>query len=93
MFLGYGFGLPTTTVFFAIDPKHLFIASPPGLNWAATLGPSDVDMVNLMTIQYADREVYAHQESEELQKCVQESINRIVFGEHAYNAKRNLTAL
>jgi len=90
LFLGYGFGLPTTTVFFAIDTKHLFIATPPQVNWAAFLDPSDVNMINLMTIQYADREVYANEESEEIQRSVQENINQVVFGEHAYISKRDL---
>lgn len=90
LYLGYGFDLPSTTVFFAIDTKHLFIAAPPQSMWAAILNPLDVNLINLMTIQYADREVYANEESEDIQRSVQENINQVVFGEHAYIPKRDL---
>ena len=88
VFLGYGFEVPDVSVFLAIDPSHLFVASPPGSTWVATLGRADVDLVNLFTIQYGHREVYADRESTDLQKIVDENIDRKTCGKDVYVSAR-----
>jgi len=47
-------------------------------------------MINAITITFADREVYANEESEDIQRSVQENINQVVFGEHAYIPRQDL---
>jgi hypothetical protein len=84
LFLGFGFALPNTTIFCAMDPYHLFIAAPPKSNWPAVLVPADVDLMNLATIKYGQREVYADRESDDLRRVVSENIDQIAFGNGAY---------
>jgi uncharacterized protein DUF4238 len=84
LFLGHGFALPNATVFFAMNPQSLFVAAPTGSNWPAGLGSADVDLLNLATVRYAHREVYASRESIDIQRVVDANINQIEFGRDAY---------
>jgi len=61
----------------------LFVASGPQFNWKQVLSKSDVDMVNVVIIQFAHQNVYASAASEEMRLLVDRNINRIRFGDNA----------
>jgi hypothetical protein len=89
LYLGHGFGLPDTIVFFAVSPQHLFVAAPPVSKWTAVLSPADVSLLNTSAIRFADREVYAHEESADLQRALDEHLNQITYGKDAYIAAQD----
>ncbi len=91
LFLGYGLDIPRVSVFLAIDPNHLFVATPPGSTCSALLSGGDVDLINLATVKYAHREVYADRESKGLQEIVNQNLNQIEFGKDAYVPTRGVS--
>lgn len=78
---GSGLGKENVAVFLPLNPKKVFMAHQQG--WP-TQGTFDVELINVATIQFGHRNVYANYKSAELQKKVDTNLNNIVFGENAF---------
>jgi hypothetical protein len=81
---GAGFGKENTAVLVPITSGKLFVASPHDRNWRTVAEPRGVDMVNLQTVRFGHRNVYADANSPAIQSLVDTEINQIVFGQNAF---------
>lgn len=81
---GAGFGDERTIILLPVSPKHLFVASPRHGGWPTVFSASDMQYVNRMIVQFAHRNVYANAGSEEVQRLVDEEIDKVKFGENAF---------
>jgi hypothetical protein len=86
---GAGFGKEDTAVLVPITPQKLFVASPHNRNWRTVAEPRAVDMVNLLAIRFAHRNVYANVNSPDIQALVDVEIDQIVFGKNAFLPSSN----
>lgn len=83
-FPGTGFGNENTVALLPISPRQLWVACPKQMEWRSELTPDGVNSVNRLIVQFADRNVYANVESQEIQQLVDSEINTVVFGKNAY---------
>jgi polyhydroxyalkanoate synthesis regulator phasin len=81
---GVGFGHENTVAMLPISPKHLWVASPHHLKWRREATISGVNNINRLIVQFADRNVYANVQSNEIRTLVDKEINYLVFGENAF---------
>jgi len=79
---GVGFGKENAAVFLPLTPRHAFAASRVG--WGAVADPKFVESLNLLTVHFAHRNVYADTSSPALQAVVDAGINQLVFGQNAF---------
>lgn len=82
--LGAGFAKDNVIVFVPLTPVSLFIAASPSFGFKPMLPDVAADAFNLATVRFAHRNVYAHQNSNELRALVDLEINRIEFGKNAF---------
>jgi hypothetical protein len=82
--LGAGFAKDNVIVFLPLTEQRLFIAAPASFGFKSTVPDVAADAFNLATVRFAHRNVYAHQNSNELKKLVDLEINQIVFGKNAF---------
>jgi hypothetical protein len=88
LYEGFGWGLPNVHVALPLDPTKMFIASPTDLAWHPELDAQNTDLMNLLILKFADRHVYSHRESLELQTIFSDQGRALVFGENAFRAHR-----
>jgi Protein of unknown function (DUF4238) len=81
---GAGFGKANTAVLVPLTPRKLFVASPHDRSWRIVAEPRAVDMVNLLAVRFAHRNVYASLNSADIQALVDLEIDQIVFGQNAF---------
>lgn len=81
---GAGFGKANTAVLVPLTPQKLFVASPHDRSWRIVAEPRAVDMVNLLAVRFAHRNVYASLNSTDIQSLVDLEIDQIVFGQNAF---------
>ena len=81
---GAGFGKANTAVLLPLTPHKLFVASPHDRSWRIVAEPRAVDMVNLLAVRFAHRNVYASLNSVTIQSWVDLEIDQIVFGQNAF---------
>jgi Protein of unknown function (DUF4238) len=89
---GAGFGKPWTTVILPLTQDRLFVASSP-FPWISVDRPGSVDFINVLTVRFAYKNVYAHVNSPEIQSLVDSEINRVVFGRNAFVTRFKVMAL
>lgn len=83
--LGSGFRHQNTAVVFPLSPKALFFAGPNEIVWNSNvLSPEDTAKVNMATVQFAHRAVYALSGSVELQELVDRELNKYTFGKNCF---------
>ncbi len=81
---GAGFAKEGTAVLVPITPQKLFVASPHNRNWRIVAESRAVDMVNLLAVRFAQRNVYGNANSTDIQSLVDVEIDQIVFGQNAF---------
>jgi hypothetical protein len=81
---GAGFGKANTAVLVPLTPQKLFVASPHDRSWRIVAESRAVDMVNLLAVRFAHRNVYASSNSADIQALVDLEIDQIVFGQNAF---------
>jgi len=86
---GAGFGKEHTAIVLPVTPEYLFVAASPLIHWKSVGEPRLVDSVNLLTIGFAYKRVYAHMNSPQIKALVDGGINQIVFGRDAFLPSQN----
>jgi hypothetical protein len=81
---GAGFGKANTAVLVPMTPQKLFVASPHDRNWRVVAESRAVDMVNLLAVRFAHRNVYASLNSADIQSLMDLEIDQIVFVQNAF---------
>jgi uncharacterized protein DUF4238 len=81
---GAGFGKEDTVVLVPMTPQKLFVASPHNRSWRIVAEARAVDMVNLLAVRFAHRNVYASVNSVDIQSLVDMELDQIVFGQNAF---------
>ena len=81
---GPGFAKDTAAVILPITPQHIFVASSRAIQWKRVGTPTSVDSTNLLTIRFAYKRVYAHENSSEIKALVDGEINQISYGRDAF---------
>ena len=81
---GPGFAKENSAVVLPITPQTIFIASAAPVQWRRVGTATAVDSTNLLTVRFADKRVYAHIDSPEVQGLVDREMNLITFGKDAF---------
>jgi hypothetical protein len=81
---GSGFANENVLVLLPLTPEKVFFAAPTHFKVSGVVGPSFVDSINYVVVQFAHRNVYAHLTSDKLKTLVDLEINQIVFGQNAF---------
>ena len=81
---GAGFGKERAAMILPVSPQHLFVAASPLSQWDSAPEPRDVDSINLLTVRFAHKRVYAPANSTEIKSLVDTEINTILFGRNAF---------
>jgi hypothetical protein len=82
--LGAGFEKDNVMVFLPLTPERIFIAASSSFGFKATLPDAAADALNAASVRFAQRNVYADQDSPDLKTRVDLEINQIVFGKNAF---------
>lgn len=83
--LGSGFSHPSTAVVLPLSPSRLFLAGPNEMRWKSNvLDENDVLAFNAGAVRFADRAVYALDQSDEIRGLVDREINQVVYGRNAF---------
>jgi hypothetical protein len=80
---GVGFGNALAAIILPVTPQHAFVASAQE-QWKAVVSPRVVDLINQLTVWFAHKKVFAHENSPQIKTLVDEQINKIVFGRDAF---------
>ena len=84
--MGTGWGLEETHVALPLDPQHLFIASPPNVQWLSPVDTSNtLGFIGTMA-QFSYRNVYANRADSNIQELVDRHSGTLIFGRDAYVA-------
>jgi hypothetical protein len=81
---GAGFRKEHTAIMLPVSPQHLFVAASPLSQWRSVLESRHVDSVNLLTVRFAHKAVYAPANSIEIKALVDTEIDTILFGQNAF---------
>jgi hypothetical protein len=81
---GAGFGKERTAIMLPVSPQHLFVAASPLSRWKSVLEPRHVHSLNLLTVRFAHKRVYAPMNSLDIKALVDVEINTILFGKNAF---------
>jgi hypothetical protein len=81
---GVGFGHALAAIILPVTPQHVFVAAPAISQWKPVVSPRVVDSINRLTVWFADKRVFAHAKSAEIEALVNEEISQIVFGRDAF---------
>ena len=82
--MGNGFGHQNTAVVFPISPQKLFFAGNDILWSSKVLSEGDTDKINMTTVQFAHRAVYALTRNQKTQSLVDRELNKYTFGENCF---------
>lgn len=82
--LGAGFDKDNVIVFLPLTERKLFVAASASFGFKSTVPDVAADSFNLSTVRFAHRNVYAHQNSDDLKTLVNLEINKIEFGKNAF---------
>jgi hypothetical protein len=81
---GAGFGKENTVAMLPVSAKHLWVASPPHLNWMLEPSISGMNNINRLIVQFAHLNVYSNVHSEETRVLVDTEVDTLVFGKNAF---------
>jgi hypothetical protein len=81
---GAGFGKERTAIMLPVSPQHLFVAASPLSRWESVPEPRHIDSINLLTVRFAHKRVYAPVNSSDVKRLVDTEINTILFGQNAF---------
>ena len=81
---GVGFGKERAAIFLALTPRHAFIAGPHFIEWKKEADPKFVDDLNLLTVRFAFKRVFAHVNMPSIKAFVDREIGKIVFLQNAF---------
>ena len=82
---GNGFRHPNTAVILPLSPKKLFYAGPQNMGWKSPmLDATDTLMFNRLTVQFAQKAVYASELRAEIQLLVDQELNQVIYGKNAF---------
>ena len=81
---GSGFNKEHTVVLVPITPQKLFLVLPHGLVSQPVTTPRALESINLLTVQFGHKNIYANINSSEIQALVDREINRLEFGKTAF---------
>lgn len=84
LFDGCGWGLPGAHVALSLNPRLIFVASPPNVQWMPKMDPHNTAMMNLLVARFADRYIYADRQSPELAAALNMHSKTMIFGENAF---------
>ena len=82
---GNGFRHPNTAIILPLSPRKLFFAGPQSMIWKSpTLDTTDTLAFNHLTVQFAQKAVYASESREEIQSLVDQELNQVTYGKNAF---------
>ncbi len=82
--VGVGWGYKDTHIGFPLDPQHLFIASPTGVEWVSPIDETNTLAFVGTMAQFSYRHIYAHRDSEDIRAPMERHSGTILFGRDAY---------
>lgn len=83
-FPGAGFNNKNTAIMLPLTPRHLFVASPPQIQWESVMWSEHAASVNLLTVRFAKAVVLSNVNAPEMQTIVNAEIDGIRFGRDAF---------
>jgi Protein of unknown function (DUF4238) len=80
--LGSGFGQEDVVVAISMSPRKIFIAGPKGFK--PVFNKNEVTAFNTAIINFAERAIYASEESDEIQALVDKEIDKVRYGQNSF---------